>query len=102
MTFLSERGDRDRWIVALSAFAFHHPGLRLFFGLRQTRVARKINALFLGATLLSSLIAAIVPSGGLAAAVAAFVAGHFVWSAAYAWLVLRRFETTFTPRRAPK
>lgn len=83
--------------AALVAFAFHHPGVRIALGLRQRARTRRLNALFLGATVVVTAVAWLASPDDIRSWLAAttFAAGHFTWSSVYAWLALRRFEATF-------
>ncbi len=85
--------------VALVAFAFHHPGVRLLFGLRQTSFTRRLNFALLGLTLIAAAAAvALSERSAWLFGLVAFACGHFAWSTCFAWLAFTRFDRTFERR----
>lgn len=92
----------SKWLVAAIAFAFHQPGVRLLLGLRQQPATRRLNAIFLGATIVGTLAVWLSAASEDRAvmAVVAFTAGHFTWSSVFAWLVVHRLDAALLPADA--
>jgi hypothetical protein len=77
--------------VALIAFLFHGPGLRLLTSFRMSRSLFRANLVALGITLAAMAYAgAVAPVGSKGAAIfLAWIVGHFGWSAILSFSVLR-------------
>ena len=73
-----------RWWLLMVSFAFHAPGLRLFFGRTVPVAARRENLAALFVTLISIATTAWF-SADWTWVVVVWLVGHFSWGARLAW-----------------
>jgi len=73
-----------RWRLLMVGFAFHAPGLRLFFGRAVPAAARRENFVAIVCTLISVATTAWVNGNWMWVAVV-WVVAHFTWGARLAW-----------------
>jgi len=79
----TKRSRRRRPItLALIAFCFHLPGLKVLGGVRIARRTIAHNAIALGFTIAAMLVCwvGLEPADAWTGLIAAFVIGHFGWS----------------------